>query len=178
MASSSTSSVNRLYLEQEAILIGKPNSRILRVDKDDPRNRRNFTFLAFCDNDKQRLNKGCIVVCLYNNAWHRVHYDSKDRPYLGIPQPNVHFYDEDIRLPRESGTDTDEEAPTKRQGSEPLSEEEIQEPLHEDFTNRHASIDPSILTPSTQSPSALRTELPEESVPLWENPRLAALQLQ
>jgi hypothetical protein len=99
-------------------------------------------------------------------------------PCLGLPQPNVHFYDEDIRLPNELNVNTDEEAPTKRQGSEPPSEEEIQEPLLEDFTIRHASIDPSVLTPSTQSPSAPRTELPEESTPLWENPRLAALQLR
>jgi hypothetical protein len=82
-------------------------------------------FLAFCDNDERRLTKGCTIVCLYNNAWHRVHYDSKDRAYLGAPQPNVHFYDEDIKLPIESNVDTDEEAPTQRQGSEPPSEEEI-----------------------------------------------------
>jgi hypothetical protein len=55
------------------------------------------------------------------------------------------------------------------------SEEEIQEPLLEDFTIRHASVDPSVLTPNTQSPSAPRTELPEEPDPLWNHPRLAAI---
>jgi hypothetical protein len=113
-ASSSSSSVNRLYLVEEAILLDKPNSRVICVDKDDRQNKKGFAFLAFCDNDQQRLTKGCTVVCLYNNTWHRIHYDSKNRPYLGAPQPNVHFYDEDIRLPVESNTDTDEEAPTNR----------------------------------------------------------------
>jgi hypothetical protein len=163
---SSSSSVNRLYLDEEAVLKGKPNSRITRIDKDDYRNKKGFTFLAFCDNDERQLNKACIIVCLYNNAWHRIHYNSKNRPYLGAPQPNVHFYNEDIKLPTESNVDTDEEAPTKKRGSKPPSEEEIHEPLLKDFTIRHASIDPSVLTPNTQSPSAPRTELPEEPDPL------------
>jgi hypothetical protein len=169
-ASSSSSSVNRLYLDEEAILLSKPNSRIIHVNKNDRQNKKGFAFLAFCDNDQQRLTKGCTIVCLYNNAWHCVHYDSKNRAYLGAPQPNVHFYDEDIKLPVESNDDTDEEPPTKRRESEPPSEEEIQEPLLEDFTIRHASIDPSVLTPNTQSPSAPRTELPEEPDPLWNHP--------
>jgi hypothetical protein len=150
---------------------------VICVDDTNPRNKRGFTFLAFCDNDERRLMKGCTIVCLYNNAWHRVHYDSKDRAYLGAPQPNVHFYDEDIKLPIESNVDTDEEAPTQRRESEPPSEEEIQEPLLEDFTIRHASIDPSISTPNTQSPSAPRTELPEEVDPSWRHlTGIAALQ--
>jgi hypothetical protein len=151
---SSSSSVNHLYLDQEVILNDKPNSRITRIDKDNYRNKKGFTFLAFCDNNRRVLNKACIIVCLYNNAWHRVHHNSKQRAYLGSPQPNVHFYDEDIKLPTESNVNTDEEAPTKKPKSDPPSEEEIQEPLLKDFTIRHASIDPSILTPNTQSPSA------------------------
>jgi hypothetical protein len=124
---SSSSSVNRLYLDQEAVLNDKPNSRITRIDKDDYRNKKGFTFLAFCDNDRQILNKACIVVCLYNNAWHRVHYDNRNRPYLGAPQPNVHFYDEDIKLPIKSNVDSEEEPPTQKPKSDPPSEEEILE---------------------------------------------------
>jgi hypothetical protein len=160
-ASSSSGDNNRLYLDQEAILNDKPNSRITRISKDDYRNKRGFTFLAFCDNDQRILNKNCVVVCLYNNAWHCVHHDSKKRAYLGIPQPNVHFYDEDIKLPIESNIDTDEEAPTQKTKSDPPSEEEIQEPLLEDFSIRHVSIDPSVLTPNTQSPVTQRDDLPE-----------------
>jgi hypothetical protein len=174
-ASSSSSNINRLYLDEEAILFGKLNSRVIRVDEDDRQNKKGFAFLAFCDNDQRRLTKGCTVVCLYNNTWHCVHYNSKDKPYLGAPQPNVHFYDEDIKLPIKSNVDTDEEAPTKKRGSESPSEEEIQEPLLKDFTIRHASIDPSVLTPNTQSPSASHAELPEEPDPLWNHPRLAAI---
>jgi hypothetical protein len=172
---SSSSSSNRLYLDQEAILNSKPNSRIVRIDKDDDRNRKGVTFLAFCNNDQRILNKGCIIVCLYNSAWHRVHHDSKGKAYLGIPQPNVHFYDEDIRLPVESNADTDNEAPTQKLRSDPPSEEEIQEPLLEDFSIRYALIDPSLLTPSTQPPVAQRSDLPEEPLstppdPLWNHP--------
>jgi hypothetical protein len=151
-SSSSSSSINCLYLDQEAILVDKPNSRITHIDKDDYRNKKGFTFLAFCDNIRQVLNKACIIVCLYNNVWHRVHHDSKGRAYLGIPQPNIHFYDEDIKLLIESNVDSEEEAPTRKPKSDPPSEEEIQEPLLEDFSIRHTSIDPSVLTPDTRSP--------------------------
>jgi hypothetical protein len=49
MTASSSSSVSRLYLDQEAILNDKPNLRITRIDEDNYRNKKGFTFLAFCD---------------------------------------------------------------------------------------------------------------------------------
>jgi hypothetical protein len=152
-SSSSSSSINCLYLDQEAIFNDKLNSHITRIDKDDYWNKKGFTFLAFCDNDQRVLNKVCIIVCLYNNTWHRVHHNSKQRAYLGAPQPNVHFYDEDIKLPTKSNIDTDEEAPTRKPKSDPPSEEEVLEPLHNDFAIRHALVDPLILTPDSQSPA-------------------------
>jgi hypothetical protein len=150
----SSSSTNRLYLDEEATLRSKPNSCITRVDKVDYRNKKGFTFLAFCNNNQQVLNKGSIIVCLYNNAWHHIHYDSKlQRAYLGSPQPNVHYYHDDIKLPIESNVDSDEEPPTKKPKSDPPSEEEVLEPLYKDFAIRHTSIDPSITTPISQSPA-------------------------
>jgi hypothetical protein len=95
------------------------------------------------------LNKGSIIICLYNNAWHCVHYDSKlQRPYLRSPQPNVHYYYNNIKLPTESNIDSDEEPPTKKPKSDPPSKEEVLEPLHKDFAIRYASIDASVLTQS------------------------------
>jgi hypothetical protein len=121
ITTASSSSDNRLYLDNEAILNDKPNSRITRVDKDDYQNKSGFTFLAFCNNDRRELNKEAVIVCLYNNAWHRVCYDSKRRAYLGAPQPNVHYYNEDLKLPTESNVDSEEEEPTKKRKSDPVT---------------------------------------------------------
>jgi hypothetical protein len=158
-------------LDEEATLRGKPNSRITRVDKVDYRNKKGFTFLALCDNDQRVLNKGSIIVCLYNNAWHRIHYDSKlQRAYLGSLQPNIHYYNDDIKLPTESNVDSDEEPPTKKPKSDPPSEEEVLEPLHEDFAIRHASTDPLVLTPILQSLAMQCSNLPEEPLPMLQGP--------
>jgi hypothetical protein len=83
-------------------------------------------FLAFLDNDRGEFNQQSIPICLYHNAWHRVNFDSKEgRPYLGIPQPNVYYYNEDIKLPEESNIDSEDEAPTYKPQSDPPSKDEV-----------------------------------------------------
>jgi hypothetical protein len=130
------------------------------------------------------LNKGSIIVCLYNNVWHCVHYNDKLRQaYLGSPQPNVHYYNDDIKLPTESSNDSDDEPPTQRSKSNPPSEEELLEPLHEDFVIRYTSVDPSILTPILQSPATQHSSLPTlpnpatqcSNLPTLANQQLAAM---
>jgi hypothetical protein len=68
---------------------------------------------------------------------------------LGIPQPNVHYYNEDIKLPEELNIDSEDEAPTYRPRSEPVSEEEVQQPVYEDYAIRHSPINPMVLTPQS-----------------------------
>jgi hypothetical protein len=99
---------------------------------------------------------------------------------LGNPQPNVHYYDEDIKLPVESPNDSDEEPPTQRTKSDPPSEEEVLEPLHDDFAIRHASVNPSILTLISQSlviQCSNLLALPDPTIQRSNLPTLAKQQL-
>src|SRR5260370_6979114 len=94
-------------LTQEEILIGKPNSRVFTLDKDDSRNPAGRTLQFFSTYDPIRVG-GALPVTLYNGIWHQI---SKEFT-LANTAPTIHDYDEQSSTSKEKGkslTDTEDD---------------------------------------------------------------------
>jgi len=66
MASTSQSTLGpiqeaRIYLDLGSLRFAKTNSKVQEVDKDDPTNRRGYTFLGFCEDNTWTARK-CKAV--------------------------------------------------------------------------------------------------------------------
>src|SRR5258708_4448997 len=88
----------------------------MKLDSNIPRNHTGKDLLIYCDNDYGRLNTGSILVCLWNDHWHKI--ARPDHPILGEETPWLHTYDGDKPAPRTS-------TPQPDKGKETASEQSI-----------------------------------------------------
>jgi len=105
MASTSQSTLGptqeaRIYLDLGSLRFAKTNSKVQEVDKDDPTNRRGYTFLGFCKDDIWTARK-CKAVYKYLDGegynWYALSHDRTNRkPYLGKRVPQVDQYNTQI----------------------------------------------------------------------------------
>src|SRR5258708_29494073 len=94
-------------LNQEELLVGKTNSRVFPLDKDDSRNPAGRMLQFFSTYDPIRVG-GALPVTLYNGIWHQI---SKEFT-LANAAPTIHDYDEQSEASKEKGkslTDTEED---------------------------------------------------------------------
>src|SRR5260370_5703980 len=85
-------------LTQEELLVGKPNSRVFTLDKDDSRNPSGRTLQFFSQYDPIRVG-GALPVTLYNGIWHQI---SKEFTIANVA-PTIHDYDEQSDTSKEKG---------------------------------------------------------------------------
>src|SRR5260370_14115524 len=85
-------------LPQEELLVGKPNSRVFTLDKDDSRNPSGRMLQFFSTYDPIRVG-GALPVTLYNGIWHQI---SKEFT-LANAAPTIHDYDEQSDVSKEKG---------------------------------------------------------------------------
>src|SRR5258707_8395580 len=93
-------------LTQEELLVGKPNSRVFTLSKDDLRNPAGRTLQFFSTYDPIRVG-GALPVTLYNGIWHQI---SKEFT-LANAAPAIHDYNEQSNMSKEKGkslTDTED----------------------------------------------------------------------
>ncbi len=87
------SNAQEIVLTPEQLNKYKVNYRVRKLDLDNPRNHTGKDLLIYCDNNYGRLNTGSILVCLWNNHWHKI--ACPDHPILGEEIPWLHNYDGD-----------------------------------------------------------------------------------
>src|SRR6266566_6272994 len=90
-SSTSLDTIELTELSTEELLIGKPNSRILKVEAYVSGNKLGRPFLTFAVMDELKLDKS-IPVVLKNGVWHNLIIKDK-RGYAHQPYPSVHDYD-------------------------------------------------------------------------------------
>src|SRR5712692_5889330 len=76
-------------LTQEELLVGKPNSRVFVLEKDDPRNPAGKALQFFSTYDPIRVG-GALPVTLHKGVWHQI---SKEFT-IANAAPTIHDYDE------------------------------------------------------------------------------------
>ncbi len=113
-------------------MIGKPNSRVFTLDKDDSRNPSGRTLQFFSTYDPIRVG-GALPVTLYNGIWHQI---SKEFT-IANAAPTIHDYDEQSDTSKEKGK------------SLPDTEDDIDESLQKAI---NLSIRESPLTPNAILP--------------------------
>src|SRR5712692_4551881 len=85
-------------LTQEELLIGKPNSRVFTLEKDDPRNPAGKALQFFSTYDPIRVG-GALPITLYKGVWHQI---SKEFT-IANAAPTIHDYDEQSSTSKEKG---------------------------------------------------------------------------
>src|SRR5260370_1223891 len=76
-------------LTQEELLVGKPNSRVFVLEKDDPRNPARKALQFFSTYDPIRVG-GALPITLHKGVWHQI---SKEFT-IANAAPTIHDYDE------------------------------------------------------------------------------------
>src|SRR5713226_5042969 len=76
-------------LTQEELLVGKPNTRVFVLEKDDPRNPAGRALQFFSTYDPIRVG-GALPVTLHKGVWHQI---SKEFT-IANAAPTIHDYDE------------------------------------------------------------------------------------
>src|SRR5229473_4555361 len=85
-------------LTQEELLVGKPNSRVFVLEKDDPRNPAGKALQFFSTYDPIRVG-GALPVTIYKGVWHQI---SKEFT-IANAAPAIHDYDEQSSTSKEKG---------------------------------------------------------------------------
>src|SRR5713226_7633740 len=94
-------------LTQEELLVGKPNSRVFVLEKDNPRNPAGKALQFFSTYDPIRVG-GALPIMLYKGVWHQI---SKEFTVANAA-PTIHNYDEQSSVSQEKGkslTDTEDD---------------------------------------------------------------------
>src|SRR5229473_1075902 len=94
-------------LTEKELLVGKPNSRVFTLNKDDSRNPVGWTLQFFSTYDPIRVG-GALPVTLYKGVWHQI---SKEFTLANMA-PAIHDYDEQSSTSKEKGkslTDTEDD---------------------------------------------------------------------
>jgi len=154
----------RIYLDLGSLRFAKTNSKVQEVDKNNPTNRRGYTFLGFCDEEVWTARK-CKAVYEYLNGegynWYALSHDrTNGRPYLGKRVPQVDKYnfppprtaeqiaEEEAMKQAEYQTDYDSDLTNLKQTKETHSTDEE--------LNKETSLDASIIR---NSPIGTRPKL-------------------
>ena len=66
------SDTKEIVLTFEQLIKYRTNYRVRKLDSNNPRNHTGKDLLIYCDNDYGRLNTGSILVCLWNDHWHKI----------------------------------------------------------------------------------------------------------
>src|SRR5258707_2908753 len=82
-------SITERPLTQEELLVGKPNSRVFVLEKDDPRNPAGRALQFFSTYDPIR-GGGALPVMLHNGIWHQISKEFR----IANAVPAIHNYDE------------------------------------------------------------------------------------
>src|SRR5229473_506910 len=129
---SKTASRTDQPLTQEELLVGKPNSRVFTLDKDDSRNPSGRTLQFFSTYDPIRVG-GALPVTLYNGIWHQI---SKEFT-IANAAPTIHDYDEQSDTSKGKGK------------SLPDTEDDIDESLQKaiDLSIRESPLAPNAILP-------------------------------
>ena len=143
MASSSSSS-KLLFLTEEQILSNKQNPRVVLVPTSHSKNKKGYTFLAFCNNNEGILNRAATPVCLHNQQWHHLDH-IEGRPHLGRQIREVHQYD--IQLEDTLEQQEEEEPKSTREES---IKDETQQQVNQQIRLTH-------FTPTLQFPTMSTT---------------------
>ena len=139
-----SSSSELLFLTEEQILSNKQNPRVVLVPVSHSKNKKGYTFLAYCNNDEGILNGAATPVCLYNQQWHLLDH-VEGRPHLGRPIHEVHQYD--VQLEDTLEQQEEEEPKSTKEDS---SKDETQQQV-----NQQIRLTP--ITPTLQFPTMLTT---------------------
>src|SRR5258708_4054942 len=83
-------------LTQEELLVGKPNSRVFILEKDNPRNLAGKALQFFSTYDPIRVG-GALPVTLHKGVWHQI---SKEFT-IANAAPTIHDYDEQSSTSKE-----------------------------------------------------------------------------
>src|SRR5260221_6228931 len=141
-------------LTQEELLVGKPNSRVFVLEKDDPRNPAGKALQFFSTYDPIRVG-GALPVTLYNGIWHQI---SKEFT-LANAAPTIHDYDEQSDASKEKGK------------SLPDTEDDIDETLQKviNLSIRESPLAPNAILPPRKGlllkePEMSTTTAPTETV--------------
>ena len=110
------SSAKEIVLTPEQLNKYKVNYQVRKLDVDNPRNHTGKDLLIYCDNNYGQLNTGSILVCLWNNHWHKI--ARPNHPILGEEIPWLHTYDGDKPTSRAS-------TPQPDKGKETASKQSI-----------------------------------------------------
>src|SRR5260370_14336408 len=140
------SSTKEIVLTPEQLSKYKANYRVRKLDVDNPRNHTGKDLLIYCDNDYGQLNTGSILVCLWNNHWHKI--ARPNHPILGEEIPWLHTYNGNKPTLRTS-------PPQPNKGKETASEQSI------DDSDQRA-LDDQI----RNSPTVIQQNLPAPT-PAW-----------
>src|SRR5260370_40896984 len=108
--------IQETLMTAEQVIKYKTNYRVRKLELNNPRNHTGKDLLIYCDNDYGQLNTGSILVCPWNDHWHKI--ARPDHPILGEEIPWLHTYDGDRPTPR---TPT----PQPDKGKETASEQSI-----------------------------------------------------
>src|SRR5260221_11953781 len=132
-------------LTQEELLVGKPNSRVFTLDKDDSRNPAGWTLQFFSTYNPIRVG-GALPVTLYKGVWHQI---SKEF-MLANTAPTIHDYNEQSSTSKEKGK------------SLPNTEDDIDESLQKaiDQSIRESPLTPNAILPPCK---ALILDIPNMS---------------
>src|SRR5258708_15288455 len=120
-------------LTQEELLVGKPNSRVFILEKDDPRNPTGKALQFFSTYDPIRVG-GALPVALHNGPWHQI---SKEFT-IANAAPAIHDYDEQSSISKGKGK------------SLPDTEDDIEELLQKviNLSIRESPLAPNAILPS------------------------------
>ena len=121
------------------------------------KNKKGYSFLAYCNNNKGVLNRAATPVCLYNQQWHHLDH-VEGRPHLGRQLHKVHQYDmqpEDILEQQKD----DKSKSTKEEFSEDKTQQQVNQQI------RLTSI-----TPTTQFLTMLTTITQAAYIKVDDNP--------
>ena len=114
--SKTASNSQEIVLTSEQLIKYRTNYWVRKLDLNNPRNHTGKDLLIYCDNNYGRLNTGSILVCLWNNCWHKL--ARPDHPILGEEIPWLHTYDGEKPTPHTS-------TPQPNKGKETASEQSI-----------------------------------------------------
>ena len=138
------SNTKETMLTPEQLVKYKVNYRVRKLDADNPRNHTGKALLIYCNNDYGRLNTGSILMCLWNDHWHKLAHPN--HPILGEEIPWLHQYDGDkpaSHIP----------TPQPNKGKETTSDQSIddsdQKALDEQIRQSPTTIQKPLPTPSS-----------------------------
>src|SRR5713226_9023776 len=119
-------------LTQEELLVGKPNSRVFVLEKDDPRNPAGKALQFFSTYDPIRVG-GALPVMLHKGVWHQI---SKEFT-IANAAPTIHDYNEQSSTSKEKGK------------SLPDTEDDIEESLQKaiNLSIRESPLAPNAIRP-------------------------------